>query len=694
MHRYDNAIRSLCMALAVGAAAFLSAVLVDVAKVASALMVAPQHTFGAWATGVSLGVRFMPAVLAYAVFSACLLPLLSSVRAAGEQHATRWPARALFALHDLAAFSTCAAVYLTLGAYTPFLTFVPAIAALVVIALALCGVFRLALRPAAPRWVRRTVMFGGVLGFVTLAAADRWVFPGLYPTMHLAFVQLSVLCAFVAVSPMLLSLRARLSLRALVGAASVVVMLSALAVYGAAFAEVSPESSSMVRSVTSLGQAPEALGVATARRTSHTVAIDGGHDAEGYFVSHCGLPKLPEGTRLGDYDVLLITIEATRYDYTSLANPKEATTPNLLAFAKSGAFHFTRAYSPSSGTLHSMSALHAMSFPSSLALQPTERPWWGTLAQSETTVAELFSKTGRETFWVSHDVDDVFSKRRIQGLEQGFDPKNIWHGRKNVATADKLIATEAIRKLHEVVKRKRYFGWVFFESPHARYFNHERGKKRGDGSAVERYRSELTYADAQVGKVIQSLRESGALEHTIVIIAGDHGEEFGDHGGTRHKATVFSEVTHVPLLVWVPGMKGKRMSTPTSMTYLFPWLLRTGAEAAREGALKRIGNTLVPMMRATDNAVVSELIGHDRMFTTLVYDRYKLNYNVFADHTEVFDLETDPGEHNDILIRGSEPARALLPHLENYLNLRHTLARFTLPDVPDKKAPAAAPEEP
>lgn len=662
--------RVLSSGLLVAVLAFAATILLDLTHVFPALRVAPRLLPGAVATAVELGGRFLWVPLGYACVTACLLSVDRSAIAP-------WARRALSGLHDVAAVATCHATFRTLGAYEPFLTFWPAMVGLAAVVVGLCLAFRAAVGAATPGAVRCLLGAGSALGFVALALVDRYVYPGLYPTLHLAFLELALLSAFVSGSQLSILWSGRAVVRTLAWFSALALCLGAAAVVAG---HGDREARSLVRALTVLGQAPEALRVAPSAALGREVAVHTGPWAEPYFVEHCGLPRLPADFSVEDHDVILITVEATRRDYTSLAHPEFGTTPNLLAFARSGAFEFARAYSPSSGTLHSMSAVHAMSHPSTLALRPSARPWWGELDESETTVAELFSAAGRTTFWVGHDVENVFTLARIKGLGQGFDRARTWHAENEAIDADHRIAVQAEGQLKALRGgRARYFGWIFLESPHAPYMSHEPGTAPTSGTDAERYRSELRYADAQVGLLLDGLRKSGALGHTVVIVAGDHGEEFRDHGGTRHKATVYEEVIRVPLLVWIPGLPGSRVDEPTSLTYLFPWLLRTGTGALRDGALRRIQGTLAPMMRATGNAVVSELIGHDRMHTALVYGRYKANSDLLARYTRVFDLTEDPGERRDLLLAGSKQARTLLPHLEAYLNLRHTLQRYRLP---------------
>src|SRR5690606_351987 len=164
---------------------------------------------------------------------------------------------------------------------------------------------------------------------------------------------------------------------------------------------------------------------------------------------------------------------------------------------------------------------------------------------------------------------------------------------------------------------------------------------------------------------------------------GDHGEEFGEHGGRYHKATVYSEVVHVPLLVYIPGVKGGEITAPVSTYYVFPWLLRSGTAAMKEAAGARIQQDLGPMMRATDGGVVVELIGHDRMLTSLVYPRYKFNYDFLSSMFEVYDLDIDPKESQSLFDTNVGLAQEAVDRIAAYKKVLAARAIFIhLPEDP------------
>nr|MBA3686254.1 sulfatase-like hydrolase/transferase [Planctomycetota bacterium] len=79
-----------------------------------------------------------------------------------------------------------------------------------------------------------------------------------------------------------------------------------------------------------------------------------------------------------------------------------------------------------------------------------------------------------------------------------------------------------------------------------------------------RYRNSLGYVDAQIARVIAALEARGILDRTVVVITGDHGEEFGESGHFTHNSA-FDRWQIRPLMVaHVPGLASGSITTPTS----------------------------------------------------------------------------------------------------------------------------------
>lgn len=91
------------------------------------------------------------------------------------------------------------------------------------------------------------------------------------------------------------------------------------------------------------------------------------------------------------------------------------------------------------------------------------------------------------------------------------------------------------------------------------------------------YDAEIAEQDIHVGRLLAYLKQSGALDDTMVIIAADHGEGHGDHEFFGHSFVVYQELVHVPLVIHYPERfpAGKRISTNISTRRIFHTVLET-----------------------------------------------------------------------------------------------------------------------
>ena len=76
---------------------------------------------------------------------------------------------------------------------------------------------------------------------------------------------------------------------------------------------------------------------------------------------------------------------------------------------------------------------------------------------------------------------------------------------------------------------------------------------------LERYRSGARFATDQAGRLLETLRERGRFDNTLVVVTSDHGESFGEHGEFYHGKVLYEENIRVPLVVKLPGQQESRV---------------------------------------------------------------------------------------------------------------------------------------
>jgi arylsulfatase A-like enzyme len=249
-----------------------------------------------------------------------------------------------------------------------------------------------------------------------------------------------------------------------------------------------------------------------------------------------------------------------------------------------------------------------------------------------------------------------------------------------------------LRKHHE----ERFFLWVHYMEPHATYNPsqafyplaeqitpaRERWLRKANEqnrfgwilplldpanlAALESlYAGEVADVDALVGEVVAELERWDLLERTVIVVMADHGEEFDNHGSLGHGRTLYEELVHVPLIITGPAVTvpGRRISSPVENIDLMPTLL----EIARAAVPPEVqGQSLLPLLQGADWEQ------DHPTFTEANYVRFphwdlhavregdlKLILNPDMDWAELYDLDLDPLEEQDLLEERPGIARAM-----------------------------------
>jgi len=212
---------------------------------------------------------------------------------------------------------------------------------------------------------------------------------------------------------------------------------------------------------------------------------------------------------------------------------------------------------------------------------------------------------------------------------------------------------------------------------------------------IAHYHAMVDLLDDAVGRILAALEDRGIADETVVVFTSDHGDWLGDHGLFQKGLPHTRELTRIPWVVRWPGVAvpGRRVKAPTSQLDLMPTLLDAAGvdvpygvqgeslrpvltgerDALRPYALVehrheayREGSFFVRNAGVTaDKAGLQDDIvnwGPEPIGVRTVYaDGYRLSHVQGADreHGELFDLEADPGETDDLWNTG-HPAQSRL----------------------------------
>jgi arylsulfatase A-like enzyme len=177
------------------------------------------------------------------------------------------------------------------------------------------------------------------------------------------------------------------------------------------------------------------------------------------------------------------------------------------------------------------------------------------------------------------------------------------------------------------------------------------------------YWAVISFLDAEVGRIVDALKEAGAWEDTIIVITSDHGDMMGAHGlVTKGVGTGYEEVYNVPLIVRVPGMRsGEDDAYRMDMTSVAPTILDLcGADPMETAQGRSFRGALDGTADPADwQDAYAEFYGQRFVYTQrLTWHgdwKYVFSpggvdelYNLAADPHEVNNLAADP-EHREVL---------------------------------------------
>ncbi|MEC5126741.1 sulfatase [Verrucomicrobiales bacterium BCK34] len=162
--------------------------------------------------------------------------------------------------------------------------------------------------------------------------------------------------------------------------------------------------------------------------------------------------------------------------------------------------------------------------------------------------------------------------------------------------------------------------------------------------AIQAYYASISFADAQVGKILAALEDTGLDENTIVTFTSDHGYHMGEHGHWQ-KTTLFENATHVPMIIAAPQqkMRGESTMMPAEMVDFYPTL----SELCDLNQPKHLsGVSLVPVLNDISVKLRESALSQYNNGYSIKTDRYRFTSwgEVGVAGEELYDHETDPEE--------------------------------------------------
>jgi len=174
------------------------------------------------------------------------------------------------------------------------------------------------------------------------------------------------------------------------------------------------------------------------------------------------------------------------------------------------------------------------------------------------------------------------------------------------------------------------------------------------------YDGKLRRADGVVGNILDAADVAGLKANSLVVVTGDHGENLGEHQHLDHGGMFWDSVTHVPLILTMPGAipAGRRIAALTESVDIVPTILELCGLSPPAGK-SMDGVSLTDLLPETaqgrDASISSDFI---RTETRKYYPKERF----------LTDLQADPGELHDIAAREPETVASLLREWERRID--------------------------
>jgi arylsulfatase len=374
-------------------------------------------------------------------------------------------------------------------------------------------------------------------------------------------------------------------------------------------------------------------------------------------------------------NILLVTLDAVRPDHTSAYGYARDTTPALAQLAKLGAL-FDRATAQAGSTWDSIPSLLSGSYPAHDGVRALGVPWPPDLV----LLPDLLARAGYDTF-AGSDLA-LFPAGYLNGFDDAEQARLV--------VDEKISPAQQFRRLSAQLGHRPTFAWFHIERAHypllprrpelfdpgyrgrfERTFtldDHDHFTSPGALTPAERthvaalYDAEVRQADDELKGLLTVLNESGHWEHTIVVVAADHGERIAEHGAVLEHTSPYDAVLHVPLLFeWEGHVRaGLRVQPRVELTDVVPTLLDlAGLKIPGDLDGRSLAGALSggPLPERPAYAEVLQLFSQYRQDEHVIVNAADLPANPsLTPRCELYDIRADPEEKQDLA--ATESARA------------------------------------
>ena len=352
-------------------------------------------------------------------------------------------------------------------------------------------------------------------------------------------------------------------------------------------------------------------------------------------------------------NVIIVMLESARADSTSILKPELRNTPYLADFARRGAV-ILEMFAVIPRTAAAWVAVLEGIWPST---DEEMEPWTRSGQLRLRSLPTLLATRGYSSaFFTTTHLSFGYDRRLISNMNfqsvydgdnlpnQGFEQPTAWGFEDRMMLEPSLNWVRRQRDdqrpfLLVLMTNVGHFDYKYPSSWQTRTF---KTNDKDYGS----YLNCLSYIDSVVGDFVKGLDELGVLQNSVIIILGDHGESFGEHGPHLHAMELYDEDLKVPAVLYADGLvpPGTVISGPRQQVDVFPTILDALRLTAENAILP--GISLFKPVSPDRTLYFSAIL--NSQFTAMRSGGIKFIYNFGRIPTEVYEIDRDADERNDI----------------------------------------------
>ena len=259
--------------------------------------------------------------------------------------------------------------------------------------------------------------------------------------------------------------------------------------------------------------------------------------------------------------------------------------------------------------------------------------------------------------------------------------------RSNLYKWDEMMVDEFLANFTSEEKDGPSLSYLWFYSTHFNYYFpesfgkfepyikrhyqiYEKGLQQESDLVFNRYKNAAHYVDHLIGKIVAEIKASGQWENTILVVTGDHGEEFNEFGRFAHSYSFKNVQASTPFAMHIPGTSVPNYNI-TSHADIMPTILDyMDVSVPYDQYLS--GKSLLDFDTNQDFALVQECVVTTRPKKFMIADKdWKMEFRLAGDKIESGLLETilDEPIHSDTSSQLIQVKQSLLKKAET--NLGH-----------------------